>query len=64
MTERRVAELVADGLSNPQIAERLVVGRETVKSHVASVLRKLGSANRVELATQVATRPNRARPSG
>ncbi len=55
-TERRVAELVAEGLSNPQIAERLVVGRETVKSHVASVLRKLDVANRVELATLVTTR--------
>ncbi|MBX3314376.1 MAG: hypothetical protein KF906_08660 [Actinobacteria bacterium] len=55
-TERRVAELVAEGLTNPQIAERLVVGRETVKSHVASVLRKLDVANRVELATFVKTK--------
>lgn len=47
--ERRVSELVADGLTNPQIAERLVVSRETVKGHVSSALRKLGARNRAEL---------------
>jgi DNA-binding CsgD family transcriptional regulator len=47
--ERRVSELVAEGLTNPQIAERLVVSRETVKGHVSSALRKLGARNRAEL---------------
>jgi len=46
--ERVVAGLLAEGLSNRQIAERLVVSPETVKAHVASILRKLGAANRVE----------------
>lgn len=52
-TELRVAELAAEGLTNPQIAERMVVGRETVKTHIASVLRKLGLRNRTELAGAV-----------
>jgi len=53
-TERRVAELAAEGLTNPQIAERMVVGRETVKTHMASILRKLGLTNRTQLARALA----------
>ncbi len=49
-TEARVAHLAADGLTNPQIAQDLVMGRETVKTHMASILRKLGLRNRTELA--------------
>jgi len=44
--EREVAELMAAGFSNEQIGERLVITRATVKSHMRSVLRKLGAANR------------------
>lgn len=50
-TERRVAELVAEGLTNPQIAERLIVGRATVKTHVSNLLRKLDLTGRTQLAT-------------
>ncbi|HMR94418.1 MAG TPA: LuxR C-terminal-related transcriptional regulator [Microthrixaceae bacterium] len=50
-TELAVTELVADGLTNPQIAERLIVGRATVKTHVSNVLRKLDLAGRTQLAT-------------
>jgi DNA-binding NarL/FixJ family response regulator len=50
-TEQKVADLVTSGLNNPAIAEQLLMGRETVKSHVSNVLRKVGARNRTELAT-------------
>jgi DNA-binding CsgD family transcriptional regulator len=54
-TELQVVGLVAEGLTNPQVAERLFIGRATVKSHLANVFSKLGVATRAELAT-LATR--------
>ena len=46
--EREVLALMAQGCTNDEIAARLVVAPGTVKSHVRSVLRKLGAANRTE----------------
>ncbi|MGQ0631402.1 MAG: LuxR C-terminal-related transcriptional regulator [Sporichthyaceae bacterium] len=44
--EREVADLMAHGLANAAIADRLVVSPNTVKTHVRSVIRKLGAINR------------------
>jgi NarL family two-component system response regulator LiaR len=46
--EHEVLELVTEGLTNAQIAERLVISRSTVKAHVSNILSKLGVANRRE----------------
>ena len=51
--ERTVADLVARGLTNPEIAARLGVSAGTVKDHVSSALRKLGVRTRAELAAAV-----------
>jgi predicted ATPase/DNA-binding CsgD family transcriptional regulator/tetratricopeptide (TPR) repeat protein len=59
-TERKVAELVAQGLSNPAIAERLLMGRETVKTHLSHIYTKLGISNRAELAVEVTRRTRTA----
>ncbi|MEV4636717.1 response regulator transcription factor [Actinoplanes sp. NPDC049548] len=48
--ERDVLELVAEGLSNTEIAERLHIGVTTVKTHVTSLMAKTDSPNRVRLA--------------
>ncbi|WP_020524992.1 response regulator [Catelliglobosispora koreensis] len=48
--EQDVLKLVGDGLSNPEIAERLHLGVTTVKTHVANLMTKTGSPNRVRLA--------------
>jgi predicted ATPase/DNA-binding CsgD family transcriptional regulator len=51
--EAEVAELIARGLTNAEIAEHLVISKRTVESHVAHVKTKLGLARRIEVATWV-----------
>jgi len=49
--ERQVLTLLADGLTNIEIAVRLVVSPSTIKSHVSSIITKLGASSRTEAAT-------------
>jgi DNA-binding CsgD family transcriptional regulator len=55
-TERRVVDLVAKGMTNAAIAERLVVSRRTVESHLVRVYDKVGTRSRLDLAQQAAAR--------
>src|SRR5437879_6909556 len=52
--EREIAELIAEGLSNERIAERLVLTPGTVANHVAHILDKLGVQSRVQVAVTIA----------
>jgi len=62
--ERTVAELVAEGLSNPQIGQRLYVSRRTVQTHLAHVFAKLDIATRAQLAAEVTRRAGTAAGAG
>lgn len=55
--EGEVVELVRHGHTNPEIADQLFISRRTVESHVASAMRKLGAANRTQLAVLAARAP-------
>jgi len=50
--ELQVRDLVADGLSNAEVARHLQVSPNTVKTHVASLLRKLGASSRLDVIRQ------------
>jgi DNA-binding CsgD family transcriptional regulator len=56
-TERRVAELAAQGLANKEIAQTLVVTVGTVEFHLSNVYRKLGVRSRARLAARLAQPP-------
>ena len=58
-SERRIAELVAEGLTNRQIADELVVTMRTVETHLTSAYRKLGVGTRAGLASALASREPR-----
>ncbi len=51
--ECEVADLIARGYSNQQIADSLVLTRGTVANHVAHILSKVGAANRTQVAARV-----------
>lgn len=55
-TELEVVALVAEGLTNPTIAERLFISRDTVKTHLSHIYTKVGVATRTELAVLAARR--------
>lgn len=52
--ETEVAELVAQGLANQQIADRLIIARRTAEGHVERILGKLGFSNRSQIAAWMA----------
>lgn len=53
-SERRVLELIGDGLSNREIGERLGVAEKTVKNHITALLSKMGLQRRTQVAAWVA----------
>lgn len=53
-SERRVLELIGDGLSNREIGDRLGVAEKTVKNHITSLLSKMGLQRRTQVAAWVA----------
>jgi two-component system response regulator DevR len=65
--ERRVLALIAEGMTNREIGERLYLAEKTVKNYVSSLLAKLGLARRAQAAALAATidagRGNEKRPS-
>ena len=60
--EREIARLLADGRSNREIAEALLVSPKTVERHVTNVLAKLGLRNRTEVASFVSSSSVRGSP--
>jgi len=59
--EAEVATLIAEGLSNRAIAERLVVGERTIETHVSSILARLGFTSRAQIAAWIVEEGHRAR---
>jgi DNA-binding NarL/FixJ family response regulator len=58
--EQEVAALVAQGLTNRRIGERLVISERTVENHVQHILSRLGFERRAQIAAWAAERPSAA----
>lgn len=54
-SERRVLDLIGDGMSNREIGERLGIAEKTVKNHITSLLSKMGLQRRTQVAAWVAS---------
>ncbi|MER3453392.1 MAG: DNA-binding response regulator, partial [Acidimicrobiia bacterium] len=59
--ERRILELIAEGYTNRQIAEKIYLAEKTVKNYVSSLLAKLGMERRTEAAAYAARLAERRR---
>ena len=57
VTELTVAGLVAEGLTNPQIGDRLYVSRRTVQTHLVHIFAKLDISSRAQLAAEATRQP-------
>jgi DNA-binding CsgD family transcriptional regulator len=56
VSELRIAALVAEGLTNREIGDRLFVSPRTVQTHIAHVFNKLGMSSRAQIAAEVIRR--------
>jgi DNA-binding NarL/FixJ family response regulator len=61
--ERRILELLADGLTNRQIATEMYLAEKTIKNYVSNLLMKLGMSRRTEAAVYAARLADRHRPA-
>ena len=62
--ERRVLDLIAEGLTNRQIGERMFLAEKTVKNYVSNLLAKLGMSRRSEAAAFAARLAERRNSRG
>jgi DNA-binding CsgD family transcriptional regulator len=62
-TEAKVASLVAEGRSNPDIAAELFLSRNTVQTHVSHILAKLGVRSRTEIVRAALAHPSARHPA-
>ena len=61
--QQEVAVLIAQGLTNRKIAERLVVSERAVAAHVANILNRLGVSSRTQIAVSTSERGLLAKPA-
>jgi predicted ATPase/DNA-binding CsgD family transcriptional regulator len=61
--EQEIAELVAQGMSNKEIASTLVIAQRTAETHVEHILTKLGFTSRAQIATWATARKTESRPA-